>query len=343
MPKVLIATGGTGGHVFPALALASELEEKGVDVLMGGAKLSSSPFLRGHSVPLKDIRSGKNFREIFALGRGLYESVKLLRTFAPELIVGFGSYYSFPILAAGALCGVPILLWAADSIPGKVIRWFSPWAQLTALQFPVAAEHLKGKTTVCSMPLRQALKRVARKEALSRYGLEGRKPVCLVFGGSQGAKFLNRIAPLALTGFEVIHFSGNPEETPLLKGSYEALGIAAAVRDFEAEMQYAWSASDVVCMRAGALSIAELLEFEVPALLIPFPYASENHQEINADFAVSLGIASKSLESQMSPDALSRALRSLLQTGQERIDKLKAYKALEKRATLGELVMESLA
>lgn len=343
MPRVLIATGGTGGHVFPAMALANELKEAGMEVEVAGAKLSSNRYL-DKTFPFHDIRSGSGLKDVLQITCGVYDSLQKIRAFKPQVIVGFGSYHTFPLLAAGTLSKTPLVLWAADSVPGKVIRWFAPFAKVIGVQFPEAKKQLKGPAVLTSMPLRKGFHKEAlsQREARNYYQLPGNKPVCLVFGGSQGAKYLNDHLPDSLEGFEAIHFTGSREEAERVERRYQARHIASAVKAFEPEMALAWRAADVACIRAGAVTIAEQLAFEVPALLIPFPFAMDNHQEKNADFVVSLNLAVKRLEGATTASERNLLLQQLWDTKKERQESFQSFKQKNQVTTLKALVMEQL-
>lgn len=343
MSRVLIATGGTGGHVFPAMALAHELKELGVDVEVAGAMLSSNRYI-DKTFPLHDVRSGSSVKSAFQITCGVYDSLKMIRFFNPRVIVGFGSYHTFPILAAGALKKIPLVLWAADSVPGKVIRWFSPFAKVTGVQFPEASNQLKGITALTGMPLRKGFHKdaISQAEARSYYKLPGKKPICLVFGGSQGAKYLNEHLPDGLDGFEVIHFAGSDREAEKVEKRYHERNVVAAVKAFEPEMARAWRAADIACLRAGAVSIAEQLAFEVPALLIPFPHAMDNHQEKNADYVVALHLAIKRLEGTTTSKEKGLLLQELWKTKKERQESFQLHKQKNTVKTLCALVMEHL-
>lgn len=343
MARVLMATGGTGGHVFPAMALAAELEDK-VTLHFAGAKLASNRYFDQQAFPYTEIKSGAHIYELLPVCQGILQSLKLLKALSPQVVVGFGSYHSFPVLAAARLLRLPMILWAADSIPGKVIRWFSPYAQMTAIQFPAAAAHLKGATQLSAMPLRQGYFKQAidRRTALNHYRLPGAKPVCLVFGGSQGARYLNEAVPEALQDFEVLHITGSEASVPCVAARYQSLGVTACVLPFESEMQRAWCAADIACLRAGAVTLAEQLAFEVPALLIPFPFAMEDHQTKNAEYIASLNLGIMLKEGSASATEMGAVLKKLLQSSSERQSSFQAYKQKGGVKTLKELVMERL-
>ena len=193
-------------------------------------------------------------------------------------MVGFGSYHSFPILAAALLCRSKIVLFEANCIPGKVIRVFAPFAHLVASQFPLSKSSLVPLLPWKSLPAlpEQCLAR-------SALGLDPNCETVLVFGGSQGAKFLNEQIPSHLPqGVQVIHLTGGAVEQ--VAKDYKQRGIHAIVKTFETDMPLVYAAASCAICRSGASTLAELIQFHIPALLIPFPFAADDHQRINAEF-----------------------------------------------------------
>lgn len=303
--KIVIAAGGTGGHIYPAMGFASGLLEfePAMEIMFAAGGLLESPFFDRTAFAWKSVCSApltkksplQLIKSCGSIARGLWQSSKLLATFKPDLVVGFGSYHTFPVLAAAQLQGYPIVLHEQNSKPGKVIRLFSKRALLTGVYFPDAAEKIKGKTSLLTMPLRKGFSKDAcsREEAANYFQLDPKKTTLLVFGGSLGAQFLNKvIAPLlaqqSCTGsdFQVIHFAGKTEEASQVASVYAQNGLKATVKASETRMDYAWRAADLAIVRAGAGTIAEQIEFEVPAIFIPYPQAAEGHQDSNADFVV---------------------------------------------------------
>lgn len=237
----------------------------------------------------------------------------------PDLIVGFGSFYAFPPLLGAKLAGVPLLLHAADAIPGRVIRLMARYAELTVLQFHEAAAHLRGATAVAQMPLRSELRLglVKREEACAALGLYAHRRTALVFGGSQGARALNPLVGEALTNLgaplQVLHYTGDAAVAEQLAADYRARDMVACVKAFETRMELAWTAADLVIGRAGASTVAELLEFEVPGILIPYPHAIDNHQQANADLlANQFGGAIRISEADLTAEVLTKLLEQLL-------------------------------
>lgn len=305
--KILISAGGTGGHIYPAMGFAEGLLEidSTVEVLFAAGGLQESPFFdrtvfAWHSVssaPLTKKNPLQLLKSCSSIAKGLWQSQKILSSFKPNLVVGFGSYHTFPVLAAAKLQGYPIALHEQNSKPGKVIRLFSKRALLTGIYFPGAAEKIRGKTFLLTMPLRKGFSKKAcsKEEACKYFQIDPKKMTVLVFGGSQGAQFLNKTIPLLLVqhlhagnDFQVLHFAGKMEDAKQVASVYEKNGLKANVKVSEVRMDFAWRAADLAIVRAGAGTIAEQIEFEVPAIFIPFPLAAEGHQDSNADFVVEL-------------------------------------------------------
>lgn len=229
---------------------------------------------------------------------GVQQSRKILREFKPDLVVGFGSFYTLPLLVAAKLEKIPFLLHEQNALPGKVNRLFSRFAVQTAITFPNSKHYLKGKTTPVAFPLRKN----EGGGAWEYFGLE-KKPTLLVFGGSQGARILNeeifKLAPF-LTQFQLLHFIGKQGEEVLFKKRYKELGISHVVKRFEKRFDLAMEVADFAICRGGASTIAELTKYELPAILIPFPYASEDHQVENSRYFVeTIGGGKMLLESEI--------------------------------------------
>lgn len=331
--KILISVGGTGGHIYPAMGLAQQLLKADPDLglLFVGGHLADNRYLNKQAFSHKSISCGsftsKNpFSLLSSMGRiakGVRESCHVIEDFKPNLIVGFGSYHTFPTMVAAKLCRVPILLHASDSIPGKVIRLFSGSAVATGIQFPDTARWLRGNAVEVGMPLREGFRLGACSQAEARnyFQINESKSTLLVFGGSQGAAAINNLISESIVGelghlkdvLQVIHVTGNAESSAKLRLLYQRAGIMACVKDFETRMDQAWQAATFVISRAGAASIAEQFEFEVPGILIPYPHAADNHQEKNAIFmADKVGAAEMFKEAQLDGKKLCQAIRSFL-------------------------------
>ncbi|MBS0653416.1 MAG: undecaprenyldiphospho-muramoylpentapeptide beta-N-acetylglucosaminyltransferase [Verrucomicrobia bacterium] len=297
--KIVIAAGGTGGHLFPAQTLASELQKEGIDVIFMGAGLNSNRYFDRDKYAYCDIPSGTVFRRnillifksLFHLVKGVKHSFKLLKKEEPDLIIGFGSFHSFPILCAARLQKKTVALFESNAYPGKVNRLFSSGAAYTAVVFPKAQDHLNGKIVEVAMPVRQAHHVLPPEAATGYFGLDPRYPILLIFGGSQGALAMNELFVKSIellkphnSHFQVIHITGQPEVVDTFKETYASLKIRACVKGFETNMATAYQAASFAVCRAGAATISELIAHEVPSILIPFPFAADDHQAKNAQF-----------------------------------------------------------
>jgi UDP-N-acetylglucosamine--N-acetylmuramyl-(pentapeptide) pyrophosphoryl-undecaprenol N-acetylglucosamine transferase len=232
--------------------------------------------------------------------------------------------------------GVPFVLHEANSIPGKVNRLMSPHAIMTGIHFPSTAKLLGGETVEVGMPLREGYKLQyhLREVAKNYFNLktESSKQTLLAFGGSQGALALNKLLVDTLCQnnaefkerLQVIHITGNAESTILFAEMYQKAGIEACVKDFEKRMDMAWQASDLVFCRAGAGTIAEEMEFEVPGILIPYPFAADFHQNHNASFMTeTVGGAEMYLEKDLTSDTLKAVILSMLEQDSAKLKKMK--------------------
>jgi UDP-N-acetylglucosamine--N-acetylmuramyl-(pentapeptide) pyrophosphoryl-undecaprenol N-acetylglucosamine transferase len=321
--RAIIAAGGTGGHMFPAQRLAQKLQAQGVDVLFVGAHLDDNRYFQNHLFSFKKVMSSalrlKNpFKTLFSIIRGTWQSFKIMRDFKPDVVIGFGSFHSLPILMAAALKRQPIILFEPNAFPGKVNRFFSRFAKFCAVQFSEAKSHMKGEHVEIKMPTACQL-RIDQQLARDYFYLDPHKFTILVFGGSQGADSINALffesaKLLDKEQFQVIHIAGQPERAQALLRGYDQLHVKACVKSFEEKMDYAWSAADFVICRSGASTVAELISFQVPGLFIPFPRAADDHQTHNARFVETVvGGALTKQEKELTPLKLKELLETLWQ------------------------------
>lgn len=362
--KILITVGGTGGHIFPAVALGLQLlqAEIPIELLFVGGNLTQNPYFDREifaHLPIdcatfkkKNPWSiGQSFLKIF---RGVKQSSKILKIYQPDLIVGFGSYYTLPVLLASKMRGIPFLLHEANSIPGKVNRLLSIYASATGIHFPESANLLRGKTYEVGLPLRPGYHKGAcsRQEAREYFNLDSSAFTILIFGGSQGAMNLNHLVVKTLTDhlkdkvavWQVIHFAGDAAAAKMVEERYQQTGIRACVKIFEPRMDLAWQAADLSIARAGAGTIAEQMEFEVPGILVPYPYATDNHQDKNANFLVNgVGGAIKYEEKKLTATLLAHELSSFTEERRTQMSQaMKAYKIKNRPKSFCGLVLEEL-
>lgn len=318
--RIVIATGGTGGHVFPAISLANQLKKRGDTVLFLGGGLGTNPFFQKETFSFHEITCGRPLLKSpmfpFKMMKGVWQSIRKLKEFQPDFLIGFGSYYTFPTLIAAKMLKVPYVIQEQNSVPGRVNRLFTRSARVTAIHFPSAANFIKGDCRLVAMPLRPGFeKQWIQSDAKLEYGFDPQKPVLLVFGGSQGALAINEIlfhsSPF-LSSWQILHFTGGVSWVDKLTKKYRSVGIKACVKEFEPDMAKAWGAADLAISRAGAASIAEQFASAVPSILIPYPFATDQHQELNADYLVGLGGAVKRGQKDLSPKYLVETIDAIV-------------------------------
>jgi UDP-N-acetylglucosamine--N-acetylmuramyl-(pentapeptide) pyrophosphoryl-undecaprenol N-acetylglucosamine transferase len=361
--RILIAVGGTGGHVFPALTLAKQLtnENPQLDILFVGGGLSKNRYFEQSTFAYKEIDCGtltprkplKSLKNIWKITRGITQSYSIINKFKPDLIVGFGSFHTLPTLLATNLLRIPYVLHEANRIPGKVNRLLSKYSTLTGVQFPDTSLRMKGNIQTISLPLREGFHfgSSSQIDARSYYNLNPNLPVVLIFGGSQGAQAINKMAAEALVNvaktenLQILHFTGNSEMTQQLLNKYGQHNVLARVKDFETRMDLAWQSADLVISRSGAGTLTEAMEFEVPGIYIPYPQATDNHQESNADFmadVVKCGIRWR--EKDLTVEILENEIKALFSQNRHRIkvmqQAMRNHKRINPQATLCSAVMK---
>lgn len=365
LKKILIATGGTGGHIYPAMALAQqfEREQTAQEILFIGGGLSHNRYFDRNAFNFCEVSCGTFTKKspISLLGsslkilKGLWQSRAMIRKFKPDVIIGFGSYYSFPPLMAAKWLSIPIVIHEANSIPGKVNRLLAPYTLATGVHFPQTIHYLNGNCYEVGMPLRNEFKKgnVDRLEARKYFGLPEEGTTLLVFGGSQGAQTINNqivraVELMQRDKLQVIHIAGDEAQAELVRNAYKKLGLKACVKPFENRMNLAWEAADLVVSRSGASTIAEQLEFEVPGILIPFARAADDHQNYNADFLVKTVFgAIKIQENELTPQKLGNAIVSFLDEDKKLLNQMKIamreYKKVARKQDLHSLILSLLA
>ncbi|MBI3317984.1 MAG: undecaprenyldiphospho-muramoylpentapeptide beta-N-acetylglucosaminyltransferase [Candidatus Omnitrophica bacterium] len=328
--RTLLVAGGSGGHLIPALTVARRLKEEGpcrvlstrrpVDRLL--QELSAEEWV---AVDLERFTPWHRwFSPRFCLrqGRALRKIWKTLRAFQPDVVVGFGGYVSFAAILLARVSGVPGILHEQNLLPGRANRWASPFARTVAVSFHETRKHLGSglRVEVTGNPIRPEFQEVSREEAQRRFGLDLRRRVLLVVGGSQGSEFLNRLcasmwqeAPVEeRQEIQILHVAG-PTWAQKVETAYREMGIQAKVFSFLKEFPLALGSADVVISRAGATSIAEICALSVPAILIPYPYAG-GHQRANARWMESVGGAVVLEEKEASAHRLRQELSGLLKS-----------------------------
>jgi len=301
--NITIATGGSGGHVIPALKVARELQKRKCEVRFAGAfnvwkeRIAQA----GFSFDELELR-GINFTRPLELPRTLWLYLKgtfaaggFLRKYKTDAVVGFGGYGSFPVVLAAVISQRPTLIHEQNVLPGKANAILAGAVSKVAISFAQSREYLHGDNVVLTgCPSHAPVMGMERAELLKGFGLgEGRKTV-LVLGGSQGSRRLNEIFLEAVAGLkskvplQAIHLCGK-DDYQILKEKYARSGIPFALFTFFEAMERVYPAADLVISRAGAVSVTELIRFRKSSILIPYPYAG-GHQKKNADVLAQAGV-----------------------------------------------------
>lgn len=300
-PCIAIAGGGTGGHVFPGLAVASALSKLAdVDVVFVGSPRGLERELvppRGHRLELLDVEPMKGggarraVRGAFVAARATWRARSLVKSLAPSAVLSVGGYAAGPMALASAVSGVPLAILEPNGVLGLANRLLAPIAKRAYVAWPAVAERLaSGRATVHAfgVPLRDGF-------AASTYRASASARV-LVMGGSQGARAINDAVPEAFAAIasrvknlEIVHQSGRDQDAAL-RSKYEALGVRADVRTFLEDVAGELARADLVIARSGAATVAEIAAVGRAAIFIPFPFAADDHQRSNAE-ALSLEAA----------------------------------------------------
>ena len=326
--KFVIAAGGTGGHLFPGLAVGEILREAGHQVLVfisekeidalatQGREEFRLEKLPGIGMP--PVFSPRILPFLWRFAGGLRRCVRILREFQPDGILGMGGFTSTAPILGGRILGKPALVHESNAIPGKANRLNARLASGVLLGFAECAVHFpKGRSRVTGTPVRSSLRAaVDRRRSVLAFGLEPGRRTLLVMGGSQGAQGINRAleeaAPLlAGPDIQVIHLTGRQDLEPL-REAYRAAGVLASVAAFCHHMEEAYAAADLCVARSGAASLTELAYFGVPSVLVPYPHAAEDHQTVNANLYAAGGGARVWRESDLGGGRLGSELRRLL-------------------------------
>lgn len=329
--KVLIAGGGTGGHLYPGLALAREFQRMGkADILFVGTKKGiESEVLNREGFPLAKIRvSGimnkgllKTIVSILLLPIGLIDSLIILLRFRPDIVIGIGGYTSGPIIAMAMIFGIKRVILEPNFIPGITNRILAPIANIIAVAFEETRSYLKGpKVILTGNPVREEITNSPQSPLKLRGDESG--VTLFVFGGSQGAHSINIAMIDALDHITeikdkifIIHQTGK-SDYQLVSDSYEKKKFKARVEPYIFDMADIYRIADLIVCRAGATTVAEIMACGKPAILIPFPHSTHGHQEWNAKALKDAGAAEVIYGSQLSGKLLGETIRRLLVNGE---------------------------
>jgi UDP-N-acetylglucosamine--N-acetylmuramyl-(pentapeptide) pyrophosphoryl-undecaprenol N-acetylglucosamine transferase len=326
--KIVIACGGTGGHLFPGIAVAQAAQAKGHEcIVLISEKQIDTLASKGHdslrfeklpAIAMPPIFSWRMVKFLFRFWRTTRACRTLLKDFQADAVLGMGGFTSLPPLYAGRKLQRKTLLHESNAFPGKANRLSAKFCDLVLLGLADCAHHFAArKTRVVGTPLREALRQpVDRAEAAAFFDLDPNLPVLLVMGGSQGARGVNEsvigaLPNLDASQLQIIHLSG-PQEIDAVKAAYARTSFRAHVAPFCQRMEYAYALATVCISRAGASSLTELSAFGLPSLLIPYPHAADDHQTKNAEVFVRAKAALMVQEADLNGNRLATLLNDLL-------------------------------
>ena len=324
--RVLIAAGGTGGHIYPGIAVAQEImrRDQGSKVMfVGTARGLETRLVRQagfelsliDSAGLKNVGTVARMRGLAVLPKSLSEALKVIRQFQPSVVVGAGGYVSGPVVLMAALSNRPTLVLESNALPGWTNRRLARFVDRAAVSFEQALPFFRGKGKVTGNPVRREFFDIpAKRRDPKQFSL-------LVFGGSQGAHAINDVVVAALPQLSQVrstlrmkHQTGEADFENV-RAAYASAGwdADAIVRPYIDDMVASFTAADLVICRAGATTTAELIAAGKAAIMIPFPFAADDHQRKNAEALETSGAAKMILQHDLSADRLAKEIIGLAQ------------------------------
>ncbi len=319
--RLVIAGGGTGGHLFPGIAVAEAACRRSsqTEILFVGsargieATVVPTTGFRLEMLPVAPLR-GRSFRArvgaLGALARAVIDARAIMRRFDPDAVIGLGGYASAPAVLAAKLMRRPVVLLEQNAAPGLTTRLLARWASRVCVTFPETTKTLRAARTVLTgNPVRWHPSDVDERSASASFTV-------LIFGGSAGAHRLNMAGPamaaalMDVAGLRVIHQTGAADEADV-RAAYGARGVAAEVHAFIMDMGEVYAAADLVVCRAGATTLAELAGLGKAAILVPYPYAADDHQRANAESRVRADAARMVLDAEATGERLADEIRAL--------------------------------
>lgn len=343
--KVLIAGGGTGGHLFPGVAVADEFKDRGIsrEVLFVGTEHGiEARVIPKEGYALKFVRAegvaGKAFlkkmKGLFMFLLSLYDSLRILRSFRPDVVIGVGGYASAGIVLTACGKGIPTIILEQNSVPGFANRFLGRFVDAIAVTYQESISFFpKERTYLTGNPIRKRILRRNEDLARSLFPLSRDRFTVFIFGGSAGARSINQAMIEALQhlmdireNIQFLHQTGAADHEAVM-GAYRRYDFKGIVVPFIYEMAEAYMVADMVVCRAGASTLSELTAVGKPAILIPYPYAASNHQEYNARKLEDMGAAKMIRDRELNGEVLAAAIRKLFQDGHLRRDMQKAAAA----------------
>ncbi len=345
--RVIIAGGGTGGHVYPGIAMYHALSRasSGVEALFVGARagvenrIFTDLGLPHVLLPGRGVRGTGLMTKLaspFVFFFGLIRGVGVIRSFKPQVVIGTGGYASVAVVAASVVCARKRVVQEQNSVPGMANRLLSRFADLVLLSYEESRPFIKAGAPVAVVgnPIRID-KRADRRAGMAFFGLDPQIPTVLICGGSRGARAINRAARSAIPAIsgkrpaQFIFITGELDHDEIRRETAK-LGPSVRVFAFLQEMQHAYSVADVAVSRAGASAVFELAAFGVPTVFVPYPFAADDHQRKNVAGLAALGAAVVVENSELDGERLRGLIEGLLDDDAKRREMAKRMRAWSK-------------
>jgi len=328
--KVLIAGGGTGGHLFPGIALASDIKEKYSEaqiLFVGTEKGLEAKVIPKTGYELKFISArgfiGKSLNEkidsVWRLLCSLKESRRIINSLSPDIVFGVGGYASFPCVVVASFKKIPTVILEQNTVPGLANKILANFVTAIAIAYPETIEYFpKDKVYLTGTPVRREILSGNRKKALKLFNLDEGRLTLLIFGGSSGARKINKAVVEGLSyllplkdSIQIIHQTGE-SDYGWVSNEYKNFPFKVTVLPFIYEMAEAYSVADLIVCRAGASTVAEITALGKASILIPYPYAAYNHQEMNARRLLSRGACEMILDRELNGEVLAKKITKIL-------------------------------
>lgn len=333
--RIMMSGGGTGGHIYPAVTIARAIkkEVKFCEVLFVGTRRGLEADIiptEGFEIQFIDVcgferrLSVKNVQTIVKTVASVWQSRKIIKEFKPDIVIGTGGYVCGPVLLAASLMRIPTMIQEQNVIPGITNKILSRFVDKIALGYGEAARYFgnQNKVFTSGNPIRQEVMSANREESIVALGLDASKRTILISGGSRGARSINQAMLEVYQHFagskeiQLLHVTGQSEYNGIV-GNLNQCGIdrtAAGniiIKPYLYNMPQALAVADLAIFRAGALGLAELTARGIPSILIPYPYAAENHQEFNARVMEQQGAAVVIRDADLNGNVLIKAIKEL--------------------------------
>ena len=362
--RIIVSGGGTGGHIYPAVTIANQIKEKQPDaeiIFVGTREGLECEIVPRYGYPIEFIEvagfqrklSLDTIQSAFKLLAGLIDALKLIRKIKPDLVVGTGGYVCGPVLFLAALQGIPTCIQEQNAMPGVTNKILAHFVKKVFLGYQEAGKYFGGNSEkiFTGNPIRKEILEVSRATAIEKFKLDPAKKTILVSGGSRGARSINDAMALVETSLagrsdvQVIHITGETGYEKFIGQVEKKVLMSDNIKVFRYmhDMPLALAAADLAIFRSGAIGLAELMARGIPSILVPYPYATANHQEHNARAVEGAGGAVVILDKELTGEILLKQIESLL-ADESKLQKMKdAAKALGRPEAAEDIARKVLA